>query len=509
MKVAFVCAEDEIPGVCYLSAYLKKHGHEVFLVFEPKQFARAYIRNEFLAKIFSRAKDNLHKLKGINPDLVGFSCTTAHYQWARDFAQKVRKVLPKTPIIFGGVHSTLVPELVMKEKAIDFVCQGEGEGPLVELLDCLKKGQKIGLDDFKVQNIWYKKNDEIKNNPLRPLIQNLDDLPYLDKALFEEVLPKHYREYSFYFTSRGCPYNCTYCGNEQFRKIFTGLGRYVRRMSPQRAAEELAFIKERYGAKYILFEDDVFAMDEEWLSEFIPLYRKKVGLPFTCFGHVKLLTPKIVELLKRGGCNLLWFGLQSGNEKIRREVFQRYETNEEVIGATDLCRKEKITFMVDQILNIPYDTHQAIKEAIVLYDAIRPQMVNCYRLLYFPKARINDIALEAGMIKKRDVDIINQGKSIVYQTGEYVYSKHDFYQKYALILTIIPLLPKWLVEKIAKSDRVINFFGQLPIFLVPLVKIILNFKAGHGFLPIAILRMEAFFTGQFLKSKLNTLFLRK
>lgn len=502
MKIAFVCAEDEIPGICYLSAYLKKHNHDTFLVFEPKQFSRAYLRNEFLAKIFSREKSNLQKFKKINPDLIGFSCTTAHYQWARDFAKKIKKVLPKTPIIFGGVHSTLVPELVIKEGAIDFVCQGEGEGPLLELLDHLKQGESVGNRDFQVRNIWYKKNGEIKTNSLRPLLQNLDELPYLDKRLFKDVLPKHYREYSYYFTSRGCPYNCTYCGNDPLRKIYAGLGRFVRRMSPERAIKELSYIKKEYGAKYILFEDDVFAMDESWLSEFLPHYKKEIGLPFTCFGHVKLLTPKIIKLLKSGGCDLLWFGLQSANEKIRRDVFQRYETNEEIIRATDLCHKEKIQFMVDQILNIPYDTKEAMLEAMRLYNRIRPSMINCYGLLYFPKAKINEIALKADFIKKGDIARINEGKAVVYQTGDFAHHD-DFYSRYALAVTLIPLLPRWLVDKIVKSDRLMAFLGRIPLIFIPLVKILINFRIGRGFLPLAILKMELFFTKNFVLDKLR------
>lgn len=499
MKIVFVCAEDENPGVCYLSAFLKDHGHEVHLVFEPKQFNRAYIRNECLAKLFSRqrVKDNLEKIKKIKPDLIGFSCTTAHYQWALSFARKVKRKFPKIPIIFGGVHPTLVPELVIKEKSIDFVCLGEGEQPLLELFQALKRDEK----QFKIANLWYKKGKRIFKNSLRPLLEDLDRLPHVDKELFRGYLPEHYFSHSYFFTSRGCPFNCSFCGNERMRKIFQGLGRYVRRMSPERAIEELVIIKEKHGAKYILFEDDVFAIDVAWLKKFIPLYKKKVGLPFTCFGHTQCLTSEIIKLLKKGGCNLLWFGVQSANEKIRREIFNRYETNEQIKKAAKLCHQVGIKFMVDQILNIPCDTHEAIKEAIALYNEIRPEMVNCYRLLYFPKARINEIALEAGMIKKKDISLINQGKSIVYQTGEYFYSKQDFYQKYALVLTIVPLLPKWLVNRIGRSDQAIKFLGRLPIFFVPLVKIILNFKAGHGFLPIAILRMEAFFTKQFFKNK--------
>lgn len=501
MKIAFVCAEDETPGICYLSSFLKKHGHEVYLVFDPKQFDRAYIRNERLAKFFcgERQKDNLKKIGKIKPNLIGFSCTTAHYQWALDFAREVKKKFPKTPIIFGGVHPTLVPELVLKEKCVDFVCVGEGEEPLLELLETLKQGEK----EFKIKNIWYKKGQKIVKNPLRPLLKDLDKLPHIDKELFRDYLPAHYFTHSYFFTSRGCPFNCSFCGNEQMRRIFHGLGPYVRRMSPKRAIEELLILKEKYGAKYILFEDDIFALDADWLEEFIPLYEEKIGLPFTCFGHVQIFNSQLVELLKRGGCDLLWFGVQSANEKIRRGVLNRFETNLQIKKAAKLCELAGIKFMVDHILNIPYDSEEAIKEAIILYNEIRPQIINCYNLLYFPKAKINGIALEEGLIKKEDIDLVNQGKSVVYQTGELVAHKKDFYTSYALLFSSIPLLPKWLVTKIAKDDRVIEFFGRLPLFLIPPVKIILNFRAGRGFLPLAILRMEIFFTKQFFGSKLR------
>jgi len=498
MKIAFVCAEDEIPGVCYLSSHLKNHGHQVFLVFEPKQFSRAYLRNDRLAKIFSRERENLTQLSQINPDLIGFSCTTAHYQWALDFSKKVKQVLPSTPIIFGGTHSTLVPELVMKEKSIDFVCVGEGEDPLLELVTALMKHKT----SFPIKNIWYKRGGKVVKNPLRPLRASLDDLPHIDKGIYRGHLPDSYFTHSYFFTSRGCPYNCSYCGVEQLRKIVEGLGTFVRRMSPRRAVEELVILKKKYGTRYILFEDDIFALDLKWLKEFIPLYKKRVNLPFTCFGHTRLFNDEMARLLTKGGCDLVWFGVQSANETIRKNVFQRLESNDQIRQAASLCHKYRLKFMVDHILNVPMDNYEAIKEAISLYNTIRPAVINCYNLLYFPKAKINDFALKSGLIKKKDINLINQGRHTIYQTGDLHAKKEDYYTKYALLISSVPLMPAFVVEMISKSDKLISIFSQLPLFLIPLVKIVLNFKAGRGFLPLAVLRMEIFFTTQFIKQKL-------
>jgi len=97
----------------------------------------------------------------------------------------------------------------------------------------------------------------------------------------------------------------------------------------------------------------------------------------------------------------------------------------------------------------------------------------------------------------KDIKKINQGKYAVYQTGDWGTNRKDFFTKYALVLSIIPILPPWLVDRISKSERAVNFFSRLPLYLIPIIKIIVNFRSGRGFLPLAILRMEIFFTTQF------------
>ena len=501
MKIAFVCAEDEIPGLCYLSSCLKKEGHEVSLVFEPKQFERAYARIAFLAKLFSREKENLKKIAAIKPDIIGFSCTTAHYQWAIGFAKKVKEKFPQIPIIFGGVHSTLVPEVVAEEACVDFICVGEGEEAFLELLESLIRGDKENL----IQNIWYRKNGAFVKNPLRPLNEDLDKIPFMDKDLFIKDLPKHYRQYCYFFTSRGCPFTCSFCGNEQLKKIYAGLGKYVRRMSVERAIDELLYIKNKYKTKSFLFEDDIFTCDLKWLREFIPPYKEKINLPFTCFVHPQFLNEETLDLLKEGGCELLWWGIQSASEDLRKKVFDRHEKNEQIIKAAQLCHAKKMRFMVDHLLNIPYDSDEALREAVSLYNRIRPDMINCYNLLYFPKSKLIDIAVEAGLLKNEDREKIDRGQSVVYQTGEVVAKTKDYYSRYALLLSAIPLLPKNFVKRIEHDKKLISFFASFPLFLVPLVKVLLNFRMGRGFLPLAILKMEAFFTSRFITGKFTNL----
>ena len=495
MRISFCVSEDENLGVEYLSSYLKKNGHEVSLVFNPKQFDKAYTRNEKLAKKFDWDEMNLEELRRQKPDIIGFSCVTATYQWALKFAQKVRKEFD-VPIIFGGVHPTLKANLVIKNDAIDMVCVGEGEEAILELLNSMEKGE----NRTDIKNIWIKKGNRVIKNPPRRLEENLDKY-VLDRQLFFDKLPSNYRKSAYFLTSRGCPFNCTYCGNEQKRKIYGGLGKYVRQKTVDAAIEELADLK-AMGAKHVLFIDDVLTMNRVWFIEFAERYKEEIGLPFTCFIHAKMFDTELGKILKRAGCKLIWFGIQTGSEKVRKDILDRFETDQEIIRAAEACRENKLRFMVDHIFDIPADDN--ISESINLYAKIKPYMLNCYNLLYFPSSKIIEHAIKYNKISDHDIHKINRGKSLIYQTGSLKKDSDESrsnYSKYAFLLTLIPVLPRKFSEKIAKNEKAISFFGKFPLIFIPLVKVFLNFRVGHGFIPLAVLKTEIFWIRQYKKMK--------
>lgn len=495
MRMAFVVSEDENLGVEYLSSALKGRGHRVDLVFNPQQFNKAYARIGFLARLFDWEELNLRELEKINPDMVGFSCVTANYQWAVSFARKVKERLKK-PIIFGGVHPTLKPELVMENPWIDMACVGEGEEALPELLDSIERGE----NRTDVKNIWFRRGGGVVKNEPRPLEEDIDKYE-MDRKLFFDKLPANYRKSAYYIASRGCPYNCAFCGNEQKRKIYLHKGKFLRRKSVGRALRELEDLK-ALGAGRVLFVDDVLTTDKKWFAEFMEGYGEKIKLPFTCFIHPRGFDEETARLLAKGGCKLIWYGVQSGSEKVRREILNRNETNGEIKRAAEICRRFNLKYMVDHIFDIPFDDD--ITESIRLYNEIRPHMLNCYNLLYFPSARIIDHALRAKMLTADDVKRIDEGADVGYQTG-ICFGRAEGrsnYGKYALFLTLIPLMPRALVGALARRPRALNLFGRLPLFTVPLVKTALNFRVGHGFIPLAVLNTELFWIRKLIRSKL-------
>lgn len=498
MKITFVAFEDENLGVQYVAEYLKRHGHQVSLVFDPKQFNKAYGRFETLSRIFDWGRLNLNQLRLLNPDLIAFSCTTATYGSALSFAKLVKSRFDK-PIIFGGVHPTLAPDAVIENPEVDMVCVGEGEEALLEFAEAFDKG----TDVTGIRNLWFKIGGEIIRNPVRELPEDIEQFG-MDRSFFWDILPSNYRENAYYLTSRGCPFKCTYCGNEQKFKVYKGKGKFVRQMSVERVLEDLLILKEKYHTKSVLFEDDIFTMNRKWLRDFIGPYVEKIGLPFTCFIHPKHFDDELGQLLKDGGCRLTWFGIQSGDENIRKNILARLESNEDVIRAADLCKKYGLKFMVDHIFDIPYDDN--IMESFRLYTRIKPSMINCYNLLYFPRAKVIEHAREAGILSDEDVEKINRGETVVYQTGIKSSDKEkqrQNYQKYALLMTSIPLLPDWLIKKILARPDWIDFFGRLPILLVPMVKIFLNVKIGHGFLPFTVIKTELYWVLKFIEKNIR------
>jgi len=498
MKVLFVCSEDISLGVASLSAYLKKEKHRVFLTFDPHQFNKSYAENKSLAHFFSRESEILHKVKEISPDLICFSVYTANYQWALILAEKIKKITD-APIVFGGVHPTLAPEEVIKQKAVDIVCVGEGEKPIAELLENLKKGKK----EHHIANLWFKDKGKIIKNEVRPLL-DLNKLPLPDRDLFLGQLPDSYFRSPAIMTSKGCPFSCTFCSNNSLRKIYQGKGIYVRKRTVGNVMVELLTLKEKYRPHYFIFMDDLFTVDPSWLEEFLPLYRKKINLPFSCFSHFNFLDLKTARLLKKAGCNLVLFGLQSGSPLLRRKILKRPETNEDVLRVAGICREVGLNFSIDHIFNLPSDSKETVFESLNLYNKVRPNIINCYGLMFFPGTEIVDIAVGKGILKKDSYKKINEGKEAVYASlvGK---ATADDYRRFALLTTLIPLLPQKVVAFVLNKEKRVNFFSDLPISLIIPIKLILYLKVNLGFIFSSVIGNEFFYLKQFFKYKFKSI----
>ncbi len=502
MKLALLCAEDFSLSVACLSAFLKKNGHEVRVIFDPKQFGKAYANNKYLSELFSWRELVLKRLKEFSPDLIGFSVFTSNYQWALGLAAQIKKRMD-TPIIFGGIHATLVPEVVIEESAVDMVCVGEGEAPLLELLRGLENKNK----DCSIKNVWFKESGRVIRNEIRPLTQDLDSLPFPDRESLYVQLSSSYSKYPIMLTSYGCPYRCTYCANNAISQVYKDKGSYLRRRSPANVIAELKEIKSRYSPRYILFMDDLFTFNKGWLNDFALSYANDIRLPYSCLTHTRFLDKEVCSLLKSSGCNLVLLGLQSGSERIRREILDRPEGNDEYRKAAGFLKEAKLKFSLDNILNIPFDTPDTIRESFCLYNELRPDMIHSFNLAYFPNTRIIEHGIRSGALKEGSRDLINRGLS-----GNYIniqLNSQGDYRRYALLFTILPLLPKRFAAKIIEDNIFRRILLGLPSGVILLVKFILNIRAGTGFVFFTVLNNELFYLKAILAGKIRSRIIQK
>jgi anaerobic magnesium-protoporphyrin IX monomethyl ester cyclase len=317
----------------------------------------------------------------LDPDLVGISVLTLHEGIANNLTEIVR-MNSSALVVWGGVHPTIDPEACIE--VADIVCVGEGEGAIIDLVTKMRDGENY--DD--IENLWIKNDGYIKKNPLRPLIQDLDSLPFpsygndsfffINDGKIDGIDHSIADKYLWIQGSRGCPFVCTFCVNSVTQPIFKGNGKYRRVRSVKNIIEE---INEQLGTvekinlprkwkHTVFFVDEVFGdiNNDEWLDEFGSTYRNEVGLPFymETLPMKNLVNSKILDQLAYAGVKVINFGIQTGSDDIRNRIFRRPTKNKDIIHIAKEIAARGIDVKSDLIADNPYETEETLKETIKL-----------------------------------------------------------------------------------------------------------------------------------------------
>jgi len=395
-RAVFVHQGFEFLGVEAIAASLQRAGFEVGMTFDPRLFSDTYVKNPWLERRFNYERETIEKAAALDADVYLFSVVSPVHRWAARMAAGLKQAKPDAVVVFGGVHSSAVPERVLEDPNVDYVVVGEGDEACVELVRALAAGQR----DVDVANIAFRRDGQIVQNPVRPFIQDLDTLPFPAKDLF--VNEAGYFGFGYTVQSgRGCHLRCTFCYHSFFANLPSETrpgDRYVRRRSPANVVQELKLAKRRYDPKVVRFFDDNFVYNIDWLEEFADRYSREVALPFWCLGNPDKLTPESVACLERAGCYELQMGVQTFSEETRRGLLARSETNADVAQAIDLLRRTKIRSACDNILGLPGQGEEELANLARFYNRARPSRINMYWLTYFAGARILEMAEQSGWI---------------------------------------------------------------------------------------------------------------
>ena len=282
-------------GLLSIAAYLEQQGHQVRVLDclgpqAPRSAAEAAKR----------------ALAG-NPDLVGVTATTSGFLDGYAIASALKAISPHLPIVFGGVHvSALGARLLKQFPLIDFLCLGEGEQTLTELAD--------GKDPACIHGLVWRDGDVLRTNPPRQHLQELDALPY---PAYEKLdgFPQRYHLPLFSYvsapgatmiTSRGCPYQCSYCDRSVFQRGY-------RANSPEYIYGHIKYLRQKFGVRHINIYDDLFTLNRPRIQQLCTMLAEKpLGVQFNCAVRVGHADEELLKLLRRAGCLMVSLGIESG-----------------------------------------------------------------------------------------------------------------------------------------------------------------------------------------------------
>ena len=334
----------------------------------------------FPGDIFNKYEEIVEKeILAFLPDIVGFSSYDMNYYFIIECATFIKNIHPRVKTIVGGHHASSVPEDFMPYDSIDYVCIGEGEYVLKELIDALSKGISVGT----IRGLCSRGLEgNIIYNRAKNLIEDLDKLPFIDRSIVHAQQQE--MDYLPMFVGKGCPFNCTYCANESMKKLYPNQNSYVRHRSPQKIIEEITQCKKIYKFNYVHFYDDIFAMDIKWLQNFCELYRSRFPhIPFYCLLRPEIAaSEKHVKLLAQSGCQNILIGVESGSQKYRQDMLGRRMTNKTILKGTTLVKKYKMKVSIFMMVGLPGETFLDMIKSLWINLRIRPYSVQTG--IFFP-----------------------------------------------------------------------------------------------------------------------------
>lgn len=379
MKAVFIhhmVYQDPL-SIMYLAAALAEAGHEAHFIdvaLEP---------------------DWEDRVVALGPDVVGYSIITGSQGSFLELNRALKRRL-RFLSLWGGPHPTFFPEFI-DEEGVDAICIGEGEGTIVDLAEAIDSG--AGLEEIaKIPNLHVKVKGEVIRNDLRPLCQDLDSLPMPDRSILEKYPQYRCVSSRAVITSRGCPFNCAFCFNARYRKLYRGKGRYTRRRSVESVISECRRYAADPFARQIIFKDDLFTQDADFVHELAERYPREVGLPFACNVRADRMTEAIAEDLALAGARVVQFGVEAGNDRVRREVLGRNISREQMLRTARWLKQRGIKIYTYNMVGIPDESPRESFETLELNVELGADVAMFSLFQPYPRTPLGDRAAALGWV---------------------------------------------------------------------------------------------------------------
>lgn len=373
-------------GIACIASYIKERGHEVYFLdpgiegMKEDEYLRFLEKNRF--------------------DVVGMGSTTLQIDYALKCFKTIKKNFPKTITVLGGVHATLMPEeTVRSTDDIDYLVLGEGEKPFCSLLGNLEKGDKGAIN--KIRGLCCISDGKVILNPPAygdflapseipaPCLDIFSMREYIPQITFAKVFPSY-----TVIASRGCPFRCAFCNAN------ATLGQKLRLRTVDSLLKEISTLKEKYGAKGIMFLDSTFTINKSWLKEFCRAYIKsRLGLPWAANSRTDTIDKDLLALMKEAGCWNLAFGVESANQK-SLDLIEKGTTVKQNTEMIQAALRTGLNVYTTYILCLPGETEDDARRTIRYARDLGNHAAMFYLPVPFPKTKLHDICKATGGLRE-------------------------------------------------------------------------------------------------------------
>jgi len=375
-------SSDQPPtGLGYLASVLERHGCEVRLI-------DAHVERLSVEEVVALLVQQ-------QPHMVCLTVTTPLLPGALSIARSVREVFENPPVLVaGGPHPTVLAEEMLAPGQFDHVVRGEGEGALAELVECVIEGK----DPERVPGVSWRRDGRIVHNPDRTQCEDLERLPVPDWSLYplrrySSLARRH--DFSLpIMTSRGCPHRCTFC----YKGIY---GNDIRMRSPENVVAEWELLIKRYGAKEIAVIDDVFTENAKRAIAICDLLveRGLHTIPWSTTNGIRVnnVSPRLMEALKRAGCYRVYFGAESGVQRVI-DALQKNITVDRVREAVHTARAAGLEVGVYFMLGNVTETREEMETTIDFALELDPDLVQFTVATPYPGTEMYRQVVENGQL---------------------------------------------------------------------------------------------------------------
>jgi anaerobic magnesium-protoporphyrin IX monomethyl ester cyclase len=386
-------------GLLTLGAYLREQG----------------IRVELVDLTFSRDLRPVDRaLRTLRPNVVGVHTKTLTFARAVEIAQRAHEA--GSFAVAGGPDSATRSATYL-DAGFDAVVRAEGEEALCDLARRISKGEPV----TGTPGLTVRAGGRTVEGPPRPFLRDLDALPLPAWELvdMERYLGEWQRSTgerrAAVLTSRGCPFDCSWCSKPTF-------GRSFRQQSPARVVAELRALKERYGVDYVRFCDDVFGVSRRWLEELLDrMIEGRLDLQFECLARVDLLKPELLERMRAAGLARVYVGVESGSQKML-DLMNRGTKLAQVERTAEALRRAGVRQFWFLMLGYPGETLEDIEATFQLFRRFSPEEYSVSIAVPVPGTRFHEL-VKRRLARRPRAGRREGGRTLLYEAayGEHLY----------------------------------------------------------------------------------------